>query len=147
MFLVHVANKVVFSTDVVVVGIVLGPVAATLYAIPAKLFSLAFGLSSAATNLTLPRLRGVRGRRRDGARSGGCCSPACAADRPSRALLALPLLLMPDQLIQAWVGDGYAESTPVLALLAVVAFVHQPVYLLTQYLTARGLPARASRGR
>ena len=144
MFLVHVANKVVFSADVIVVGIVLGPVAATFYAIPAKLFTLAFGLSSAATNLTFPAFSEYEGAG-ETERQRRLLLAALRGGSAVAALLALPLLLMPDQLIQAWVGDGYAESTSTMALLAVVAFVHQPVYLMTQYLTARGLPQGIAR--
>jgi O-antigen/teichoic acid export membrane protein len=135
-FLVHVANKVVFATDIVVVGIVLGPTAAALYAIPAKLFTLAFGLGSVGTSLLYPALAEYEG--------------AGAAERQRRlllaglrggmaaaAFLALPLLLIPDQLVEGWVGPGYGESSPVLVLLALVLLVHQPLYLVTQFLIAR----------
>ena len=138
MFLLHVANKVVFSTDVVVVGIVLGPVAATIYAIPAKLFQLAFGLSSAATNLLFPALAEYEGsgetKRQQRLLLTGLRGGSAAA-----AMLALPLLLLPDQLVHAWVGDGYGDSTWVLVGLAAVVLVHQPLTLLTQYLSAREL--------
>jgi O-antigen/teichoic acid export membrane protein len=138
MFLLHVANKVVFSTDVVVVGIVLGPVAATIYAIPAKLFQLAFGLSSAATNLLFPAFAEEEGAGRAEAQRrlllAGLRGGSAAA-----AFLALPLLLLPEQLVHAWVGDGYSGSTWVLVALAAVVFVHQPLTLLTQYLSARAL--------
>ena len=60
-------------------------------------------------------------------------------------MLALPLLLIPDQLIEGWVGDGYSESAPVLALLALVVLVHQPIYLFTQYLIARGRQRQIAR--
>jgi O-antigen/teichoic acid export membrane protein len=136
LFLIHVASKVVLSTDVVVVGIVLGPVAATLYAIPAKLFTLAFGLSSAATNLTFPAFAEYEGAR-EPERQRRLLLAGLRGGSAVAVLLVLPLLLIPDQLIHAWVGDGYGESTAVMALLAAVAFVHQPVYLLTQYLTAK----------
>jgi O-antigen/teichoic acid export membrane protein len=53
-------------------------------------------------------------------------------------VLALPLLIIPENLVTAWVGDAYAASAPVLALLAVVILVHQPVWMLTQYLIALG---------
>jgi O-antigen/teichoic acid export membrane protein len=144
MFLVHVASKVVFSADVIVVGIVLGPVAATLYAIPAKLFTLAFGLSSAATNLTFPAFAEYEGAR-DTERQRRLLLAALRGGSAAAALLALPLLLIPDQLVHAWVGDGYGGSTSTMALLAAVAFVHQPVYLLTQYLTAKGDPRGIAR--
>ncbi len=53
-------------------------------------------------------------------------------------VLALPLLVIPEHLITGWLGSGYEDSAPVLALLAVVVLLHQPIWLLTQYLVARG---------
>lgn len=136
-FLVHVANKVVFSTDVVVVGIVLGPEEAAFYAIASRLFQLVFGLASVVTSLLYPAFAeyegsGERERQRRLLLSGLRGGSAAAL------VLALPLLLIPANLIHAWVGDGYSESAPVLALLALVLLVHQPVWMLTQYLIARG---------
>ena len=144
MFLLHVASKVVFSTDVLVVGIVLGPVAATLYAIPARLFTMVFGLSSAATNLLFPAFAEYEGAGQ-AERQRRLLLAGLRGGSAAAALLALPLLLMPDQLIHAWVGDGYGGSTWVMVLLAAVALVHQPVYLLTQYLTARARQAELAR--
>ena len=43
-------------------------------------------------------------------------------------LLALPLLLIPDELIHAWIGSGYGSATAPMAVLAVVLIVHQPIY-------------------
>ena len=78
-FLVHLASKVVFATDVVVVGIVLGAKAATLYAIPAKLFALAFGLGNVGLHPALSRLRRARGRGREHSPAPACFWPAFAA--------------------------------------------------------------------
>jgi len=135
-FLVHVANKVVFATDIVVVGIVLGPEAAALYAIPAKLFTLAFGLGSVGTNLLYPALAEHEGAGED-ERQRRLLLAGLRGGTAAAVLLALPLLLIPDQLIEGWVGDGYGESSPVLVLLALVLLVHQPIYLVTQFLIAR----------
>jgi len=52
-------------------------------------------------------------------------------------VLALPLLLIPDLLIKAWIGTGFHDSYAVMAILAVVLLVHQPIYVLTQFLIAR----------
>lgn len=136
-FLVHVASKVVFSTDVVVVGILLGPREAAVYAIASRLFQLAFGLASVVTSLLYPAFAEYSGsgdldRQRRLLLSGLRGASAAAL------VLALPLLLIPEHLVRAWLGDGYEDSAPVLALLAVVVLVHQPVWLLTQYLVARG---------
>jgi O-antigen/teichoic acid export membrane protein len=143
-FLVHIANKVVFSTDIVVVGIALGPEAAALYAIPAKLFTLAFGLGSVGTNLLYPALAEQEGAGAD-ERQRRLLLAGLRGGTAAALVLALPLLVIPDRLIEAWVGDGYGESTAVLALLALVVLVHQPIYLFTQYLIARGRQRQIAR--
>jgi O-antigen/teichoic acid export membrane protein len=135
-FLVHLASKVVFATDVVVVGIVLGAEAATLYAIPAKLFALAFGLGNVGSGLLYPAFAEHEGAG-ESDRQRRLLLAGLRGGTAAAVLLAFPLLLIPDQLIQAWVGDGYGESSPVLALLALVLLVHQPIYLVTQFLIAR----------
>jgi O-antigen/teichoic acid export membrane protein len=137
-FLVHVAQKIVFSTDVIVVGIVLGSAPSGVYAVPAKLFALSFGIGTAATSLMFPAFAELEG--------------AGALDRQRRLLLAglrggmalmlllaLPLILMPDLLIHAWIGNGFGGSYAVMAILAGVLLVHQPIYVLTQFLIARAL--------
>jgi O-antigen/teichoic acid export membrane protein len=135
-FLVHVAQKIVFSTDVVVVGIVLGSAASGVYSVPAKLFALVFGIGTAVTSLMFPAFAELEG--------------AGASERQRRLLLvglrvgtalmlvlALPLLLIPDLLIKAWIGGGFHGSYAVMAILAGVLLVHQPIYVLTQFLIAR----------
>lgn len=135
-FLVHVAQKIVFSTDVIVVGIVLGVRPAAVYGVASKLFALAFGLGTAATSLMFPafaELEGADAREQQrrlllsGLRAGSALM----------LLLALPLLLIPDLLIHAWIGAGYRGSYAVTAILAGVLLVHQPIYVLTQFLIAR----------
>jgi O-antigen/teichoic acid export membrane protein len=135
-FLVHVAQKIVFSTDVIVVGIVLGSASSGVYSVPAKLFALVFGIGTAVTSLMFPAFAELEG--------------AGATDRQRRLLLvglrvgtalmlvlALPLLLIPDLLIRAWIGSGFHGSYAVMAILAGVLLVHQPIYVLTQFLIAR----------
>ena len=137
-FLVHIAQKIVFSTDVVVVGIVLGSAASGVYSVPAKLFALVFGIGTAVTSLMFPAFAELEG--------------AGAPERQRRLLLvglrvgtalmlvlALPLLLIPDLLIRAWIGGGFHGSYAVMAILAGVLLVHQPIYVLTQ-----GGPANAT---
>jgi O-antigen/teichoic acid export membrane protein len=143
-FLVHVANKVVLSTDVVVVGIVLGAEAATYYGIPAKLFQLAFGLCSVGAQLLFPAFAEQEGAG-DAERQRRLLLVGLRGSVAAALLIALPLLLIPDLLIEGWVGDGYGESSAVLVLLAVVVLVHQPVYLLTSYLIARALQQQVAR--
>ena len=142
-FLVHIANKIVFSTDVIVVGIVLGAVASGVYAVPAKLFALAFGLGTAVTTLMYPafaELEGAGASQRQrrllltGLRGGSALM----------LLLALPFILIPDLLIHAWIGDGYEDAYTVLALLGGVLLAHQPIYVLTQFLIARARQRQAA---
>jgi O-antigen/teichoic acid export membrane protein len=118
------------------VGIVLGSAASGVYSVPAKLFALVFGIGTAVTSLMFPAFAELEG--------------AGATDRQRRLLLvglrvgialmlvfALPLLLIPDLLIKAWIGGGFHGSYAVMAILAGVLLVHQPIYVLTQFLIAR----------
>lgn len=137
-FLIHLANKVVFSTDVVVVGIVLGAEAAALYAVPAKLFQLAFGLCSVGAILMFPAFAEHEGAQ-EAERQRRLLLVGLRGSIAAGLVVALPLLLIPDLVIEAWLrDDGFGESTPVLSLLAIVILVHQPIYLLTNFLIARG---------
>jgi O-antigen/teichoic acid export membrane protein len=53
-------------------------------------------------------------------------------------MLAMPLLLIPDLLIQAWIRrPGFHDSYAVMAILAAVLLVHSPISVLTQFLVAR----------
>lgn len=137
-FLVHIAQKIVFSTDVIVVGIVLGASAAGVYAVPAKLFALTFGIGTAFTSLMFPAFAELEGA---GAieRQRRLLLSGLRAGTALMLLLALPLLLIPDLLIHAWIGGGFHGSYAVLAILAGVLLVHQPIYVLTQFLIARAL--------
>ena len=136
-FLVHIAQKIVFSTDVIVVGIVLGSSASGVYSVPAKLFALVFGLGTAATSLMFPAFAQFQGAG-DTERQRRLLLIGLRAGSALMLLLALPLLLIPDLLIHAWIGDGFQESYAVMAILAGVLLIHQPIYILTQYLIAVG---------
>ncbi len=136
-FLIHVSARVVFSGDVVVVGIVLGPVAAAYYAVPSKLFALAFSAGVAGTNVLYPAFAELEGaqeldRQREYLRTGLRGGMALIL------LVALPLVLVPDQLIRAWIGSGFGPSTWVMVLLGASLVAHQPAHVLSQYLIARG---------
>jgi O-antigen/teichoic acid export membrane protein len=136
-FLVHVAQKIVFSTDVIVVGIVLGSAASGVYSVPAKLFALVFGIGTAATSLMFPAFAELEGAG-DAERQRRLLLVGLRAGTALMLLFALPLLLIPDLLIKAWIGGGFAGSYSVMAILACVLLVHQPIYVLTQYLMALG---------
>jgi O-antigen/teichoic acid export membrane protein len=136
-FLVHIAQKIVFSTDVIVVSIVLGAVSAGVYSVPAKLFALAFGLGTVVTSLMFPAFAELHGAG-DADRQQRLLLAGLRSGTALMLLLALPLLLIPDLLIHAWIGGGFRGSYPVMALLAGVLLVHQPIYVLTQFLIAVG---------
>jgi O-antigen/teichoic acid export membrane protein len=135
-FLLHTAARVVFSADLIVVAVVLGPVAAALYALPAKLFSLAFGLGTAGTNLLYPAYAELEGAE-EHERQQRLVRSGLRAGMVVALLLALPFILIPDQLLYAWVGPGYGDSVAPLILLGCVLLVHQPISILAQYLIAR----------
>jgi O-antigen/teichoic acid export membrane protein len=141
--LIQVASKVVFSTDVIVVSIILGSVAAGIYGIPAKLFALAFGVGIASTTLLFPLLSELEG--------------ADDRERQERYLLAgvrlglavvvavgLPLVFLPDRFLGAWLPSDFDVDTaaPILAILMVSLLFAQPGHLLAQFLVARGRHGR-----
>jgi O-antigen/teichoic acid export membrane protein len=135
-FLIAMAQKIVFTTDVVVVGIVLGSHQTTLYAVPATLFSIAFGIGIAAQTLLFPAFAEYEG--------SGDLEPqrrllltGVRAGTAGVTMLAMPFLFIPDKIIHAWIGRGYSPSTPVMILLGVVILIHAPIALFIQYLIAR----------
>jgi O-antigen/teichoic acid export membrane protein len=141
--LIQVASKVVFSTDVIVVSIILGSVAAGVYGIPAKLFALAFAVGIASTTLLFPLLSELEG--------------ADDRERQERYLLAgvrlglavvvavgLPLVFLPDRFLKAWLPSDFDVDTaaPILAILMISLLFAQPGHLLAQFLVARGRHGR-----
>jgi O-antigen/teichoic acid export membrane protein len=136
-FLVHIAQKVVFSTDVIVVSIVLGAASSGVYSIPAKLFALVFGIGTAATSLMFPAFAELEGAG-DVERQRRLLLVGLRAGTALMLLLALPLLLIPDLLIHGWIGGGFHGSYAVMAILAGVLLIHQPIYVLTQFVIALG---------
>jgi O-antigen/teichoic acid export membrane protein len=135
-FLIAMAQKIVFTTDVVVVGIVLGSHQTTLYAVPATLFAIAFGIGIAAQTLLFPAFAEYEG-------SGELESQrrllltGVRAGTAGVTMLAMPFLFIPDKIIHAWIGRGYSASTAVMILLGVVILIHAPIALFIQYLIAR----------
>jgi O-antigen/teichoic acid export membrane protein len=141
-FLINVASKVVLSTDVIVVGVVLGSVAAGLYALPAKLFALALGIGVAAATLVFPVLAELEGAE-DPVRQRRYVLSGVRIGLGVVLLAAAPLALLPDAFLAGWLGDeyragGFDRSVPVLVLLMVSIVFVQPATMLTQYLIARG---------
>ena len=141
--LIQTASKVVVSTDVIVVSVVLGSVAAGVYGIPAKLFALAFAVGIASTTLLFPLLAELEG--------------ADDRERQERYLLAgvrlglavvvavaMPLVVLPDRFLVAWLPADFdvSRAGPILAILMLSLFFAQPGHLLAQFLVARGRHSR-----
>lgn len=134
--LIQIAAKIVSSTDVIIVGVILGPEAAALYGIPSRLFSLGLSLGTAGTNVVFPAFSELEGRA-EHARQVDLLLAALRAGMALMALVALPLALVPDLIIRGWIGPGFEDSTPVLVLLALSLVAHQPANVLSHYLSAR----------
>lgn len=134
-FLAHVASKVVLSADVVVVGVVLGAVNAGFYALASRLFAVTLGVASATNPFLLPAFAEAEGAG-EVRRQRKLLLLALRAGTALALLVALPLVLLPDDLLAAWVGEGYRESAPLVAILGIVALIYQPVSIMTQYLVA-----------
>lgn len=140
-FLGHAAGKVVYSSDVIVIGVILGAEKVALYAVATRLFGLASRVAQIGTDLLLPLQSELEGRaehdRQRGFVISGVRSSMCVA-----VLLALPLVVLPSWILTAWLGSGFRESVVPLALLGLAVFFTQPNAVLSQYLFARGLPAQ-----
>jgi O-antigen/teichoic acid export membrane protein len=143
-FFLHVAGKVVFSTDVIVVGVLLGARAAGLYGIPARLFALAAGISMAGTNVLLPALSELHGAE-DEARQRRLFLASLRAATACVLVVALPFVFIPDLILRAWVSWRFSEPAWVLGLLGIALLLHQPVQVATQYLIARAQQRTLSR--
>jgi membrane protein EpsK len=134
-FLGHVASKVLLSADVVVVGIVLGATQAGVYALASRLFGMALGIASATTPFLLPAFAESEGAG-ELRRQRHLMLMALRGGMAVALLVALPLVVLPDELLAAWVGPDYEESSQVLFVLGLVALVNQPLQMITQYLVA-----------
>ena len=61
-FLGHIAGKIVFSADVIVIGVILGAKEVALYGVATRLFGLVAGVASAGTAVLLPMQSELEGR-------------------------------------------------------------------------------------
>lgn len=140
-FLGHAANKVVYSADVVVIGMILGPEKVALYAVATRLFALVSRIGQIGTDLLLPLHSELEGRadhdRQRALVTSGMRSSMCVV-----ALLAMPLIILPSWILTAWLGAGFEASVVPLALLGLAVFFTQPNAVLSQFLFAGGRPAQ-----
>ena len=139
-FLGHLAGKVVFSADVIVIGVILGAKEVALYGVASRLFGFAAGVASTGTSLLLPLQSELEGRgEHDRQRTfvtAGVRASACVG-----VLLGFPLVVLPAWVLTAWLGPGFGASVAPLALLGAAATFTTTNAVLSQYLFARGRPA------
>jgi len=138
-FLGHAAAKVVFSSDVIVIGLILGARQVALYGVAMRLFSFATGVAAIGTSLLLPMQSELHGRgeheRQRAYLAAGMRGTTCVA-----VLLGFPLLILPSWILDAWLGAGFGASVVPLALLGAAAAFTTANGVLSQFLFARGRP-------
>ena len=138
-FLGHIAGKIVFSADVIVIGVILGAKEVALYGVATRLFGLVAGVASAGTTLLLPMQSELEGRgehdRQRALVTAGVRAAACVA-----VLLGFPLIILSSWILTAWLGSGFEQSVTSLALLGAAALFTTTNTVLSQYLFARGRP-------
>jgi O-antigen/teichoic acid export membrane protein len=138
-FLGHVAGKVVFNADVIVIGIILGARDVALYGVASRLFSLVAGVASTGTSLLLPVQSELEGRG-EHERQRSFVTAGVRASSGVGVLLGFPLVILPAWVLTAWLGSGFRASVVPLALLGAAATFSATNTVLSQYLFARGRP-------
>lgn len=138
-FLGHIAGKIVFSADVIVIGVILGAKEVALYGVAMRLFALVAGVASAGTAVLLPMQSELEGRgehdRQRTLATAGVRAAACVG-----VLLGFPLIILSSWILTAWLGSGFEQSVVPLALLGAAAVFTSTNSVLSQYLFARGRP-------
>lgn len=135
----QIAAKIVFSSDAIVIGVILGAPAAAFYAVASRLFNVAQGIASTGTDLLFPAVSGFEGRgekeRQQLYLVAGLRASTCVV-----VLVTAPLIVLPGWVLRGWLGHGFAASRAVLVLLALTLYFTQPTMLMAQYLLGRGRP-------
>jgi O-antigen/teichoic acid export membrane protein len=138
-FVSHIAAKIVFSADAILIGIFLGARAVALYAVASRLFALGSGVAGTGSDLLLPAYAEAEGRA-DERRQAGYLLGGLRASTAAAVLVGAPLLLLPGWVLAAWLGGGFEESETTLMLLAATLLFVQPTAVMSQYLLGRGRP-------
>jgi O-antigen/teichoic acid export membrane protein len=138
-FVSHIAAKIVFSADAILIGIFLGARAVALYAVASRLFALGSGLAGTGSDLLLPAYSEAEGRA-DERRQAGYLLSGLRGSTAVAVLVAAPLLLLPGWVLRAWLGGGFDASRAPLILLAATLLFVQPTAVMSQYLLGRGRP-------
>jgi O-antigen/teichoic acid export membrane protein len=138
-FMTHVAGKVVYSADVILIGMIMGAKPVALYFVASRLFAFAGSAAMIGVEVLLPIQSELEGRaehtRQRAVLATGIRSSMCVS-----VLLCFPLVFLPHWVIGAWLGDGFETSVVPLALLGVALLFTQPSAVITQFLFARGRP-------
>lgn len=117
--------------DIALVGASAGPVAAGLYAAPARITNMVSVLPSALSVAMLPRVASTRDRR--SARREGVMAIAVVVGVSAVGLLIVGVLA--DQAVQLVLGADYSESVPVLRIFLVgvlIACANAPIAAMLQ---------------
>ena len=109
-FLGHIAGKVVFSADVIVIGIVLGAKEVALYGVASRLFSFAAGVASTGTALLLPLQSELEGRGEHERQRLYLVTAGVRASAGVGVLLGFPLVILPAWVLTAWLGSGFERA-------------------------------------
>ncbi len=138
-FMTHLAGKVVYSADLILIGAIAGAEQVALYAVASRLFALAASVSQIGTELLLPFQSELEGRA-DHERQRAVLATGIRASMCVAVLLCFPLIVLPHWVIGAWLGGGFEASVVPLALLGVAVTFTQPNAVISQFVFARGRP-------
>ncbi len=138
-FMTHVAGKVVYSADVILIGKILGAEPVALYFVASRLFSLAASVAQIGTEVLLPLQSELEGKA-EHERQRAILATGIRASMCVSVLLCFPLIVLPHWVIGAWLGRGFETSVVPLALLGVAVLFTQPNAVISQFLFARGRP-------
>jgi O-antigen/teichoic acid export membrane protein len=138
-FMTHVAGKVVYSADLILIGAIAGAEPVALYAVATRLFGLAGGVAQTGTDLLLPVQSELEGQA-DHARQRSVLATGVRGAMCVAVLLSFPLVILPHWIINAWLGSGFEASVVPLALLGIAVSFTQLNAVVAQFLFARGQP-------
>jgi O-antigen/teichoic acid export membrane protein len=134
LIVMHVAGQLSFAADVIIVGAINGPTAATAIAVGARLPALAVAVLQLALDVLLPRLVEER-------EHGGAGSPLLANGLKLAgfvgATVFLGMIVSRDQLLTIWVGPGAQITATVFALYSLAWLIHMPAHVLGLTLLSR----------
>ncbi len=138
-FMTHVAGKVVYSADLILIGAIAGAEPVALYAVATRLFGLAGGVAQTGTELLLPVQSELEGRA-DHARQRSVLATGVRGAMCVAVLVSFPLVILPHWIVNAWLGSSFEASVVPLTLLGIAVSFTQPNAVVAQFLFARGQP-------